>query len=201
MNKFYIKKDAFAKNVALFMLITFIIFSVIKKDITTISITICFFIIYVLTCAQRELLIEFDDNHIKIQKYSSKLLPNEEIIIPIENIERIKQFSTKFNAFHMIKLKSGKTINLPWQRNSDFDRFIIELDNILSEKYLEYKKNKEEKNKSENIYRFLFIVSILLSVPILFSVSLILKQHYTFYIIAAIYAIIIITFGILMGKK
>ena len=31
MNKFYIKKDAFAKNVALFMLITFIIFSVIKK--------------------------------------------------------------------------------------------------------------------------------------------------------------------------
>lgn len=201
MNKFYIKKDAFAKNVALFMLITFIIFSVIKKDITTISITICFFIIYVLTCAQRELLIEFDDNHIKIQKYSSKLLPNEEIIIPIENIERIKQFSTKFNAFHMIKLKSGKTINLPWQRNSDFDRFIIELDNILSEKYVEYKKNKEEKNKSENIYRFLFILSILLSVPILFSVSLILKQHYTFYIIAAIYAIIIITFGILMEKK
>lgn len=145
MNKFYIKKDAFPTYVALFMLIIFIIFSFIRKDIITVSITICLFVIYVLTFAQREILIEFCDNKLKIQKYSSKLLPNEEIIIPIENIERIKQFSTRFNAFHVIKLKTGKTINLPWQRNSDLDKFIIELDNILSEKYLEYKKIRKKK--------------------------------------------------------
>lgn len=203
MNKFYIKKDGFPKYVILFMLIIFTVFSIIMKDIINISITICLFIIGICIYAQRELLIEFDDtnNFIKIKKISSKFLPEKEINISIENIERIKQFSTKFHAFHIIKLKSGKTINLPWQVNSDFDKFIIKLDESLSEKDSEYKKNKEKKDKSENIYRYLLIFSIIIGVPILFLISELVKQNYVFYIAASIFAIIIITFGLLMEKN
>lgn len=204
MNKFYIKKDAFPKYVILFMLIIFTVFSIIMKDIITISITICLFIISIIFIfAQREILIEFDDanNFIKIKKFSSKILPEKEINISIENIERIKQFSTKFNAFHIIKLKSGRTINLPWQLNYDFDKFITKLDKDLSEKYLQYKKNREEKNKTENIYRYLFIFSIIFSVPVLVLISVLVKQNYVFYIAASIFAITIISFGLLMEKN
>lgn len=204
MNKFYIKKDVFPKYVILFMLIIFIVFSIIMKDIITISVTIFLFITGIIFIfAQREILIEFDNinNFIKIKKFSSSFLPEQEINISIENIERIKQFSTKFNAFHIIKLKSGKTINLPWQVNSDFDKFIIKLDESLSGKNSEYKKNKEKKDKSENIYRYFLIFSIIIGVPILFIISVLVKQNYVFYIAASIFAIIIIVFGLLMEKN
>ena len=166
MKKFLIQKDNSLKVIFLLLFLFFIVFYIVLKDIFFLFLSIAFVIGYIAVYGQRDIIVEADESGLKITKLRSKILGQSVVEIPYTNISRITKNSSKNCNFSQIITENGKSYFIPLERNVDFDKFIFELDIKLRNENKNYNSKNTEKDKKAEIYKILFIFTLILSIII-----------------------------------
>ena len=111
-----------------------------------------------------------NDNSLQIIRECSFVLPRilkeKKLTIAFSDIQRIKQLNTLYYAFHIIKLKNGKTVSILRENNLELDIFMAKLDTRLAADSKEYDEFKKDKDKQEDLYRILLILFLTLILPL-----------------------------------
>ncbi len=130
-----------------------------------------------------------------------KIFTGKTITFSYGDIQRITQLNSLWYAFHVIRLKNGKTISLLRESSPEFDDFLSKLNLKLTKESAEYKEyNSLKDNKGEN-YRILLILLLTLVLPLSLVVGPVVQSEIIGWIIISIPCAAIIVLAFLISKS